>query len=106
MINFKNIFTQVLRNPGAAIPFLFSLPKHIRLISRLMADNRVLLLPKVLFIASLVYLISPIDLVPDFVFPILGWADDLVIVFSAARYLLRAAPEEVLHEHVEAIQRG
>ncbi|MFQ5633475.1 MAG: YkvA family protein, partial [bacterium] len=89
-----------------AIPLILTLPKHIKLISRLMGDSRILLLPKVLFIASLVYLISPFDLIPDFLFPIIGWADDLFIVFAAARNLLRAAPGEVLCEHVEAIQRG
>lgn len=104
-MNFRGIFRQVLRNPGAAIPFILTLPRHIRLLARLMGDPRVPLLPKLLFLASLAYLISPLDLIPDFIFPLLGWTDDVFVVFAAARYLLRSAPPAVLNEHVEAILR-
>lgn len=40
------------------------------------------------------YLVSPIDLVPDFV-PFLGLADDLVLVPLALRWLLERLPPEV-----------
>ena len=40
------------------------------------------------------YLVSPIDLVPDFV-PLLGLADDLVLVPLALRWLLDRLPAEV-----------
>lgn len=34
---------------------------------------------KILFAVALIYLLSPIDLIPDFI-PIIGWIDDLIIV--------------------------
>jgi len=42
------------------------------------------------------YLISPIDFIPDFV-PFLGLADDLILVPLALRWLLARLPAEV-HE--------
>lgn len=46
--------------------------------------------PKVLFALALLYLIIPIDLLPDFA-PIIGWLDDLGFTTLAALYLLRAS---------------
>ena len=34
------------------------------------------------------YVLSPIDLIPD-VFPVLGWMDDVVVVPLAIRFLLK-----------------
>lgn len=44
----------------------------------------------VIMIASLVYFLSPIDLVPDFL-PLLGYADDIALL----TYVLRSVSEEV-----------
>jgi uncharacterized membrane protein YkvA (DUF1232 family) len=41
------------------------------------------------------YVLSPIDLVPDFV-PFLGWMDDVVLVPLAIRWLLKRVPPEIL----------
>jgi uncharacterized membrane protein YkvA (DUF1232 family) len=43
------------------------------------------------------YLVSPIDLVPDFL-PFVGMLDDLVIVPFAIRWLLKRLPAEVAHD--------
>jgi len=42
-------------------------------------DNRTPVFAKVIAFAALVYLISPIDLIPDFI-PFFGYLDDLIIV--------------------------
>ena len=39
------------------------------------------------FIAGVVYLLSPLDLVPDFI-PLLGWVDDVVVVYLLVQYYL------------------
>ncbi|WP_055149729.1 YkvA family protein [Jiulongibacter sediminis] len=44
----------------------------------------------IIMIASLVYFLSPIDLVPDFL-PLLGYADDIALL----TYVLRSVAEEV-----------
>lgn len=41
------------------------------------------------------YLVSPIDLVPDWI-PVLGVMDDIVVVTLAIRFLLKRVPAEVL----------
>lgn len=102
-MRFKKLFQYAIRNPGAVIPFLITLPRQARLIARLLGDSRVDVLPKLVFVASLVYLVSPIDLIPDFLFPVLGWTDDIVVVFAAARFLFRHCPPEVLNEHMQIV---
>jgi uncharacterized membrane protein YkvA (DUF1232 family) len=42
----------------------------------------------ILFLLSLLYVISPIDLIPD-VIPIVGWIDDLVVLLFGALPIAR-----------------
>lgn len=42
----------------------------------------------------LLYVLSPIDLVPDFI-PVAGWLDDIVLVPLAIRWLLNKLPQGV-----------
>ena len=55
-----------------------ALPDLVRLIARLVADPVLPRLAKVALAAAAVYLVSPIDLIPDFV-PFLGFVDDLLL---------------------------
>jgi uncharacterized membrane protein YkvA (DUF1232 family) len=43
------------------------------------------------------YVLSPIDLIPDAI-PVLGWIDDLVIVPFAIRWLLGRLPPELRND--------
>lgn len=47
--------------------------------------------PRNILVAALAaaYLISPIDAVPDWVFPVVGWLDDLGVLTWAALWILR-----------------
>lgn len=68
----------------------------IQQIQRLMAllrDPRIGKLPRFAVIAALVYLISPIDLVPDFALPIVGWLDDATLIWMAVRWLLKSGED-------------
>jgi len=49
---------------------------------------------KVGTLLTVAYVLSPIDLVPDFI-PFVGVVDDLVVVPLAIRWLLRRLPAEV-----------
>jgi uncharacterized membrane protein YkvA (DUF1232 family) len=53
---------------------------------------------KVLLGVALVWLLSPIDLVPEFI-PVLGPLDDVIVVGLVLRHLVRRAGPEVVHEH-------
>jgi uncharacterized membrane protein YkvA (DUF1232 family) len=45
-----------------------------------------------------VYLVLPIDLVPDFI-PVVGYADDAVVVALGLRWVIRAAGVDALDRH-------
>ena len=74
------------------------LPDLIRLIRRLAADKTLPRGVRVRLILLLVYLASPIDLVPDFV-PVIGYADDAVIVALVLRSVVRRAGADALDHH-------
>ena len=46
----------------------------------------------------LAYLASPLDLIPDFI-PVVGYADDAIIVAFALRSVVRAAGTDALDRH-------
>jgi uncharacterized membrane protein YkvA (DUF1232 family) len=73
-------------------------PDCVVLFKRLLADPRVEWWRKALLVAVLVYLASPIDLVPDFI-PVAGQLDDAILVVIALRVLLRGSGPRVLAEH-------
>ncbi len=54
--------------------------------------------------AIVLYLLSPIDLIPDMI-PVLGVVDDLVIVPMTLRWLLARLPAHI-REHAEAKAEG
>ena len=59
---------------------------------------------KFLFPLTLLYLVSPIDLVPDTI-PLLGAVDDMVILPAATSMLVRMLPAEARAEGEERVSR-
>jgi uncharacterized membrane protein YkvA (DUF1232 family) len=66
------------------------LPDLVRLVRRLAADRSLPRGVRVRLWLLLGYLLSPLDLVPDVV-PVLGYADDVVVVALALRSVVRVA---------------
>ena len=58
---------------------LRALPDLGRLLARLVADPMLPRAAKIALAAALVYLASPIDLIPDFI-PLVGYLDDVLVV--------------------------
>jgi uncharacterized membrane protein YkvA (DUF1232 family) len=73
-------------------------PDCLVLFKRLLADPRVEWWRKALLVVVIVYLASPIDLVPDFI-PVAGQLDDAILVVIALRVLLRGSGPRLLAEH-------
>ena len=65
----------------------------------LMRDRRVPWPAKFIAGAVVVYVASPIDLIPDFI-PVLGHVDDLMVALIGGALLLRAVPSYVVEEHL------
>jgi uncharacterized membrane protein YkvA (DUF1232 family) len=76
---------------------------RLKLILRLMGDSRVSPFLKLLPIASLVYLISPVDLVSGIAFPIIGAVDDVAIVSLGAYLFIELCPADVVQEHMRQL---
>jgi uncharacterized membrane protein YkvA (DUF1232 family) len=74
------------------------LPDLLRLLKRLAADSSLPRGVRVRLWALLAYLIIPIDLVPDFV-PVIGYADDAIIVAIALRSVIRRSGPEAIRRH-------
>jgi uncharacterized membrane protein YkvA (DUF1232 family) len=55
-----------------------ALPDVVRMVNRLLNDPVLARPAKIAIAAAAVYLVSPIDLIPDFI-PVLGYVDDLVL---------------------------
>jgi uncharacterized membrane protein YkvA (DUF1232 family) len=65
---------------------------------RLLGDPRVPRASKVALVLLVAYLLSPIDLVPDFI-PVAGQLDDAVLLALVLRSILRRAGAAVVAEH-------
>ena len=76
------------------------LPHFVLLLKRLIGDPRVPRRSKLVVGGTLLYLVSPLDVVPDFV-PGLGQVDDVVVVLLALHSLLNRVDEAVILEHWE-----
>jgi uncharacterized membrane protein YkvA (DUF1232 family) len=101
---FRRLFQQGLRNPMAAAQIIRNLPKFIRLYWRLFCDRRVPLYLKIFLSLTVVYVISPVDLLSDWVVPVAGYMDDFVLLIFVLRFFLQKCPEDVLMEHVTLIE--
>ena len=86
--------------PGVTSPreALRLMPDVLRLLRRLAADRTLPRGVRVRLGLLLAYLASPIDLIPDFI-PVLGYADDVLIVAAALRGVARRAGIEALRAH-------
>ena len=60
-------------------------------------DPRTPLLPKIIIGITVAYLLSPIDLIPDFI-PVIGLIDDLIIVPLLISLSIKLIPKVVLED--------
>ncbi len=73
-------------------------PDVIRLLRRLAADPALPRSIRIRLFLLLGYLLLPIDLVPDFI-PVLGYADDAIIIAIALRSIGRRAGAATIDRH-------
>ena len=81
------------------------LPDLVRLVRRLAADRSLPRGVRIRLWLLLGYLLSPVDLVPD-VIPVLGYADDAIVVAIALRRVVRTAGEEAVLRNWRGSEAG
>lgn len=74
------------------------MPNIVKLVGRLLRDPRVPRRAKITLGLAAAYVASPIDLIPE-VIPVVGWADDVVLMMFAIDSLIERAGPEVVAEH-------
>lgn len=82
-MNIKEIKKQIKRD----IPSLFIALKK----------NETPLLAKILSAVTVAYILSPIDLIPDFI-PVLGYIDDLIILPLLVGLTIKLIPDEIFKQ--------
>lgn len=78
------------------------LVRTLRLVWRLLNDARVPRFPKLIIPAAILYILSPIDLMPDLALG-LGQLDDMGILALAIALFIEACPRAIVEEHRRAL---
>lgn len=74
------------------------MPNIVKLVGRLLRDPRVPRRAKITLGLAAAYTLSPIDLIPEFI-PVVGWADDVIVIMFAIDSLIDRAGPEIVEEH-------
>ncbi len=72
--------------------------KYVELCKLLYADPRTPWLAKIILWISIVYALSPIDLIPDFI-PVIGYLDDIIILPALLYLAIKSVPRNVYMEN-------
>lgn len=75
-------------------------PDLFVLLGRLLLDKRVSVKDRAVVAGAILYFLSPVDIIPDFVFPI-GVVDDVVAAVIALNGILNRTDPNVIREHWE-----
>jgi uncharacterized membrane protein YkvA (DUF1232 family) len=85
--------------------FLSGLIKQLQLVWLLFKDKRVSLWTKLILPLSLLYLISPIDFLPDVIVG-LGQLDDLSIVLLGLTLFVKLCPPQIVNSYRDQLEYG
>jgi uncharacterized membrane protein YkvA (DUF1232 family) len=99
--NRKSVFT----NPSKNLSMLTNLFKQLRLVWLLFRDSRVPFLSKLVLPLSLLYLVSPIDILPDVIVG-LGQLDDLSVLLLGMALFVRLCPPRLVDQYRNQLEYG
>ena len=95
-----------LRPKGVPLRVLLGLvPDVVRLLRSVLADRSAPLDVRLVLIGLLAWILSPIDLIPEFI-PVLGPLDDVVVAVVAMRYVRRRVGVEDLRQRWSGTPEG
>jgi uncharacterized membrane protein YkvA (DUF1232 family) len=84
------------------LPIVARAPLYGRLLLELLVDGRVPPSRKALLGIAAAYVVSPIDLIPDFI-PLISRLDDVAVVIVALDLFLEGVPRDVLLDRMYAL---
>jgi len=100
------VFVFVARPPQTSVrDALRLLPDTLRLVRDIARDHAIPRRTRWLLWVLLGYLALPIDLVPDFL-PVIGYADDAIVVTLVLRHVVRRAGPDKLRQHWRGTDDG
>lgn len=79
--------------------------RSMQLVWRLLLDERVPFLPKLIVPLVALYVLSPLDVIPDVVL-VLGQLDDIALLFFGTKLFINMCPPDVVMEHRRALGGG
>jgi uncharacterized membrane protein YkvA (DUF1232 family) len=82
----------------------FSFKKEILMVWAMLRSPAAPLSSKIIAVLGLLYIVMPVDFVPDFI-PILGWIDDGVMTYFLIKLAFKFLPAE-LHESLKRKVNG
>ena len=85
-----------------SLGFVADVLRQIRLAWKLLLDSRVPVWLKTIVPASLLYLVSPLDFLPD-VMVGLGQLDDLAVLILGIKLFIELCPPAIVREHMQAL---
>jgi len=74
-----------------------TLMTNVYILNRGISDPRINWYIKILSLLIVAYVVSPIDLIPDFI-PVLGLLDEVILVPIALSFVVRLMPREIYNE--------
>ena len=96
----------VVRPKGVSIGSLVRLvPDVVRLLRSLIADVAAPLDVRIVLVGLVAWIVSPIDLIPEFI-PVIGPIDDAVVAIAALRYVRRRVGIEELRRRWRGTPEG
>lgn len=81
------------------------IPDVVRLLRRLATDKTHTIGVRIRVWLLLLYLLLPVDLIPDFI-PVVGYVDDIIIIVFLLRSITRVAGTESLDRHWPGTAEG
>lgn len=79
------------------VQYLLILPDIVHLMIKLLVDKEVSPLIKSYILMAFVYLISPIDIIPDFI-PVAGFVDDLLVSIIILNKIINTVDTQILYK--------
>ncbi len=96
---YRQLRERVAGYTGPNAEYLLLAPDLFMLVGRLMLDPRVDGRHKAYLGIAMAYVISPIDLIPESRFGVIGYLDDVVVVVAVLNMLLNEIDPAIVLEH-------